>query len=111
MILISLFTTPTIFTGRDQGSISEAAAHLAQNHQITFTTSASEEFFRLYGPGKAENFPGFYYTDDGKLSTQFPLPYTAWLAMLYGVFGVTGFVFANALLFYVTVMPCTCCSE
>jgi len=91
----------------DISTQSEAAAWLAQNHHVTFAIPASEEFFRLYGPGKAENFPGFYYTDDGKLTTRFLPPYTAWLAM----FGVVGLAFANALLFYITVMPCTCCSE
>jgi len=97
-VTLSFFTTPTIFSGRDQGTISESAIRLAQNHKLTFSTPASDVFFQLRGPGKALNFPGFFYTNSGKLITQFPLAYTAWLATFYGIFGIAGFVIANAVL-------------
>lgn len=51
----SLFTTPTIFSGRDQGSLSEAAIRLAQNQELEFSTPASREFFKVF-PQPKEKF-------------------------------------------------------
>ncbi len=99
-LFFSLFTVPTVFSGRDQGSISEAGIRLAQNHQLKFSTPASQEFFKIYGPGKALNFPGFHYTQNGQLITQFPLSYIAWLGIFYSIFGLAGLIIANAVLFY-----------
>ncbi|MEI8343686.1 MAG: hypothetical protein WCF93_01895 [Candidatus Moraniibacteriota bacterium] len=96
--ILSFFTSPTVFSGRDQGSISEAAVRLSQNHVLTFSTPAGDAFFKLRGAGRALNFPGFFYTSDGKLITQFPLVYISWLASFYGIFGVNGLTFANAVL-------------
>ncbi|MFC1638581.1 hypothetical protein ACFL2R_04100, partial [Patescibacteria group bacterium] len=100
-IFFAYFTTPTIFSGRDQGSISEASIRLSQNHQLEFSTPASEEFFQIHGPGRALNFPGFHYTEEGKLTTQFPLVYTSWLAIFYSIFGLIGFKIANSILFII----------
>jgi hypothetical protein len=101
IVLWSHFTSPTIFSGRDQGSLSEAAAHLSQNHQLKFSFPASLEFFKIYGPGKALNFPGFDYAKGGQLITQFPIGYISWLAVFYSFFGIFGFVLANAAAFFV----------
>lgn len=101
VILFSFYSTPTVFSGRDQGSISEAAIRLVQNHTFEFSTPASSEFFKIYGPGKALNFPGFYYTEDGNLTTQFPLVYIVWLALFYSLFGIAGFIIANAVLLFI----------
>lgn len=101
VLFFSYFTTPTIFSGRDQGSISEAAIRLSQNHQLEFQTPASEEFFKIYGPGKALNFTGFHYTQNGNLTTQFPLVYISWLAIFYSIFGLIGFKIANSILFII----------
>jgi hypothetical protein len=98
--LFSFFSTPTIFSGRDQGSISEAAIRLEQNHGLAFSNQASQEFFSIYGLGKALNFPGFYYINDGSLTTQFPLVYISWLAIFYALFNTTGFAIANAFLLF-----------
>lgn len=100
-IIFSFSATPTIFSGRDQGAISEASIRLAQNHQLEFSTPASGEFFKIYGTGKALNFPGFYYADDGNLITQFPLPYISWLGIFYSLFGMAGLIIANAVLFFI----------
>lgn len=97
IIVWSVFTTPTIFSGRDQGSFSEAAIRLSQNHKLTYSSPAEEEFFKIYGPGQALNFPGFSYTSSGQLITSFPLGYTAWLAAFYSFFGLTGLILANAI--------------
>lgn len=97
-VFFSFFTSPTIFSGRDQGSISQAAIRLAQNHRLEFSTPASNTFFKIYGQGKALNFPGFYYDENGYLITQFPLVYISWLAGFYAIFGLNGFVVANIIL-------------
>jgi hypothetical protein len=97
--IFSIFTEPSIFSGRDQGSLSEAAIRLAQSHSIKSTSPSIQTFYEIYGSGKALNFPGFYYTGSGELITQFPLPYIAWLAVFYNIFGIFGLVIANAWLF------------
>lgn len=104
VVAISLFATPTIFSGRDQGTISEAAIRLAQDNHFGFSTPASQTFFSLYGKGKALNFPGFYYNQDGSLVPQFPLAYISWLAFFYSLFGLMGITIANALLLYFFIL-------
>ncbi|MDH4330701.1 MAG: hypothetical protein OEV93_04075 [Candidatus Moranbacteria bacterium] len=126
-ISFSLFSTPTIFSGRDQGSIAEAAIRLSENHQLRFSTPVSQEFFKINHEnlnsvitnkdsavkrffqetdtiGKALNFPGFHYTRSGELITQFPIPYIAWLATFYSIFGLSGFAVANGILFFLFFM-------
>ncbi|HRY82224.1 MAG TPA: hypothetical protein P5232_00750 [Candidatus Moranbacteria bacterium] len=98
--IFSFFSSPTIFSGRDQGSLSEAAIRLSQNHQLTFSFPAEKEFFKLYGPGQALNFPGFSYTEEGNLITQFPLGYIAWLATFFALFGLSGLIIANGASFF-----------
>jgi hypothetical protein len=100
IILFSYHTEPSVFSGRDQGSFSEAAIRLSQNHKLAFETTASEEFFKIYGTGLALNFPGFNYAPDGKLITHFSLGYIAWLAIFYSFFGLVGFLIANGILFF-----------
>jgi hypothetical protein len=100
VLSLSFFSEPSVFTGRDQGSFSEAAARLAQNHQLEFSTPASDAFFKLHEPGRALNFPGFYYTKSGALITQFSLVYISWLALFFATFGTTGFIIANSILLY-----------
>ncbi len=92
---------PSIFTGRDQGSIAEASWRLAENHQLTWSNPATQAFFDIYGPGTALNFPGFAYTESGALITQFPLGYTAWLAGFVGWLGLSGYWVANGILFII----------
>jgi len=100
VVIFSYFTVPTIFTGRDQGSLSSAAISLVQNHSLKSSFPAEYQFFKIYGAGAALNFPGFYYTQDGALISQFPLGYISWLAAFYAVFGLAGLVIANAFSFF-----------
>lgn len=100
IIIFLVFSTPTIFSGRDQGSLSGAAISLAQNHHLKFSFPAEQEFFRIYGAGQALNFPGFNYAADGQLITQFPIGYISWLAIFYSVFGLAGFTLANGILLF-----------
>lgn len=95
---------PTVFTGRDQGSIATAAIALAEYHSFSFSTPASQTFFALHEPGIAQNFPGFFYNQDGKLLTQFPLAYTAWLASFFALFHLNGFAIANCILFALSLL-------
>jgi len=95
-----VFSTPSIFSGRDEGSLSGAAVSLAQNHHLKFSFPAEQEFFRIYGAGQALNFPGFNYASDGQLITQFPLGYISWLAIFYSVFGLVGLTLANGVLLF-----------
>lgn len=57
-VIIVSQTEPTVFTGRDQGSIALAAIELARGHELAFRNAASDAFFGIYGPGRALNFPG-----------------------------------------------------
>lgn len=100
IIIFLIFSTPTIFSGRDQGSLSGAAISLAQNHSLKFSFPAEREFFRIYGEGRALNFPGFNYASDGQLITQFPLSYVSWLAIFYSFFGLSGLAVANGVLLF-----------
>ena len=103
-LLIGIYTVPTIFSGRDQGSISEAAFRLAQNGKLIFSTPASHTFFALHEKGPAQNFPGFAYTKTGDLITQFPLGYTSWLAGFVILFGEHGFIISNTLLLFLSLL-------
>lgn len=97
--IVALQAEPTVFTGRDQGSIALASWELAENHQLAFRSPAVDTFFAIYGPGRALNFPGFAYTDTGALITQFPLGYIAYLALFVQWFGLAGLLIGNAFLF------------
>ncbi|MFZ2299560.1 MAG: hypothetical protein WAW00_00285 [Candidatus Moraniibacteriota bacterium] len=102
--LIGYFSEPTLFSGRDQGSIAEAAFRLAHDGQLAFSTPTSDSFFNIYGEGTALNFPGFAYTESGALITQFPLGYTSWLAGFISLFGLTGPAIANATLLFLFLL-------
>ncbi|HWQ60546.1 MAG TPA: hypothetical protein VN420_05395 [Candidatus Fimivivens sp.] len=108
VILYAVFllsgTTPTIFSGRDHGSIAEAAIELSRNGTLSFSTPSSDTFFAIYGPGKALNFPGFYYSADGKLLSQFPVSYSAWLAAFHSLFGLHGIVAGNGILLTLSLL-------
>ena len=113
VILISLlaslavchFATPTVFGGRDQGSIGTAAIYLAQNHDLKVNLPIAHDLFQKYGPGKALNFPGFDYAKDGSLFSRFPVGFTAYLAGAYDLFGLKGIQYANfvPLFFFLVV--------
>ncbi len=101
-LTVTLSSEPTLFSGRDQGSIAEAAYRLAAETRLPFSSPASEAFFAIYGEGTALNFPGFAYTKEGTLITQFPLAYTAWLGSFISLFGVTGYAIGNAVLLFLS---------
>lgn len=143
ILIVTVFITfsrPTIFSGRDQGSISQASIRLAHEGKLEFSTPVSSDFFKINvaqkdklknclidnlddfqndsslqskfyhiycqakTSAKAFNFPGFYYTAEGQLVTQFPIVYTAWLALFYSFLGIFGFKISNGILLYATFM-------
>jgi len=77
--IVSFFIHPPLcplfrtyyFSGRDQGSLSEAAIRLAENHKLTFSSPASEDFFIFTVPARRFNFP-VLIIPNGQLTTQFP---------------------------------------
>ncbi|XLQ19875.1 MAG: hypothetical protein ACKUBY_04790 [Candidatus Moraniibacteriota bacterium] len=106
-LLIAFFTTPSIFSGRDQGSLSDAAILLSEHHNLISHSTQSDIFFNINEKGKALNFPGFFYTIDGGLITQFPIPYIAFISVFFGTFGTAGFVVANAILLFTFILAIT----
>lgn len=95
---------PTVFSGRDQGSLSEAAFELSKNGKVSFETSASGALAAIYGAGQALHFPGFYYRQDGALTTQFPLGYISWLGAFTAMFGIDGFRVSNGILLALSLL-------
>ncbi len=89
------FAAPTVFGGRDQGSIAAAAIELSKNHNLKINNPVAQDLFQKYGPGRALNFPGFDYTKNGNLISRFPLGYTSYLASAYDLFGLKGIQYAN----------------
>ncbi len=95
--LLCLFSTPTIFGGRDEGSLSSAAILLSQDHSFVHKDQLTQSLHQLYGTGKALNFPGFNYTKDGAIVSQFLPGYTAWLGAFFSLGHLTALKFANLL--------------
>jgi hypothetical protein len=102
--VFSYFSSPTVFSGRDQGSLSNAAISLSKYHRLESSFPAQFEFFKIYGPGLALNFPGFNYTKDGNLITNFSLGYIAWLASFFSLFGIFGLILANGISFFLFLL-------
>jgi len=100
VFLFSRYSVPTVFSGRDQGSLANAAISLSKNHRIQSSFNAEKEFFKIYGPGTALNFPGFSYDQSGNLTPHFPLGYISWLAIFYSLFGLAGLIVANGITFF-----------
>lgn len=89
------FATPTVFGGRDQGSIATAAISLSKDHSLIIQNPLAQDLIKKYGPGKALNFPGFDYSRNGTLISRFPAGYTAYLASAYNLADLKGIQYAN----------------
>lgn len=102
--LFAFITHPLelVAEGRDQGTFSRAAIMLAQNGSFSSETAPSQVFYSIYGEGKALHFPGFAYTETGSLIPEFPFGYIVWTAGFYLLFGLTGFMLANGILYVLT---------
>ncbi len=83
-IFLSSFTVPTIFGGRDEGSLSNSAFLINKNHGLKHQSKLIDTFGTIYGEGKALNFPGFFYqknsAGDFILKSQFLPGYSSYLA-------------------------------
>ncbi len=101
--IIALWSHPVeLLSGRDQGSLAEAAIRLSHESDLFFQDKTALPFFTLYGPGTALNFPGFVYTENGDLTPAFPLGYIVWLAGFFTLFGTFGISIAQGVLFCAT---------
>lgn len=114
--LASFLQPTTFFTGRDEGSIFSAAVSLAETHSLITSSPESQAFFTLYEKhlpsrlgfsGQALNFPGFAYTNNGALTTQFPLPAIAWYASFFSLLGIAGLIIANTILLFLFFLAIT----
>jgi hypothetical protein len=103
-IFLSVFTTPTIFGGRDEGSYSNSAILMAQDGRTSHNSVLIENFYNIYGESKALNFPGFQYNEDGALESQFLNGYPSWLAIFFKLFGLVGLTFANLFPFVTLIL-------
>jgi hypothetical protein len=103
-IFLSIFTVPTIFGGRDEGSYSNSAILMTQNGQASHQSSLIDNFYNIYGTSKALNFPGFQYNENGQLESQFLNGYPSWLAIFYKFFGLIGLKFANLFPFITLIL-------
>ncbi len=106
--LPAVFSEPTVFSGRDQGSIAEAAWRLADNGQLAFSLPTAKLFAEIYDTeapvDPALNFPGFAYVGEDALITAFPLGYTSWLAGFVSIFGLSGYAIGNGLLLFLSLI-------
>lgn len=98
--LASFLQPTTFFSGRDEGSLFQASFKLAETHSLVFSSPEIYSFFEIYEQGRALNFPGFYYTNNGSLVTQFPIAGIAWYASFLSLFGLVGLSLANAILLF-----------
>ena len=101
-VFLSLNTNPTIFGGRDEGSLMTAGIYLAEDHSLFHRSSVISEFGYIYGgEGKALNFPGFYYESPNAVRTQFLPGFPVWIAVIYSFFGFTALKFVNLIPFII----------
>lgn len=98
-IFLSFYSTPTIFEGRDEGSYSNSGILIAKNHNLKYESTLIDNFEKIYNKGKALNFPGFQYTSDGKLKSQFLPAYPSWIATWYSLGGLNALKFVNLFCF------------
>ena len=99
--ILSSFTVPTIFGGRDEGSLATSAFLINQDHSLSYQSKSINTFAKIYGEGKALNFPGFFYqkkeANSFTLRSQFLPGYSSYLANFAHPSKVNLLKFANAL--------------
>ncbi len=98
---LSAFVVPTIFGGRDEGSISTSALLINRDHGLNHQNKVVNTFGKIYGEGKALNFPGFFYQKNTNgnfdLKSQFLPGYSSYLANFAYANNLNLLKFANAL--------------
>ncbi len=98
---LSFFTIPTIFGGRDEGSLSTSALLINRDHALKHQGKLIDTFGTIYGEGKALNFPGFFYQKNNKghfiLKSQFLPGYSSYLANFAWPKHINLVKYANAL--------------
>ncbi|MCK4635236.1 MAG: hypothetical protein KAT32_00015 [Candidatus Moranbacteria bacterium] len=94
-LILSFTTSPTIYGGRDEGSLSIAGILISQDHSIIHKDKLTSQFGEIYQTEKAYNFPGFYYWGEDKIRSQFLPGYAVWIAIVYALSGLGGLIFVN----------------
>jgi len=98
IIILSYFTVPTIFGGRDEGLLSTAGFLINREHKLSYHNKLISTFATV--EGKALNFPGFFYkkTSQGlELRSQFLPGYSSYLATFANNKNVNALKWANAI--------------
>lgn len=98
-VFLSFYSTPTVFEGRDEGSYSTSGIMIAENHNLKYKNVLIDNFNEIYGKGKALNFPGFQYTANGELKSQFLPAYPSWIATWYSLGGINALKLVNLFCF------------
>ncbi len=97
-VALIFFAPFPAFSGRDEGSYSNAAVYLAKNAGFFVQPTLLQYFNEEGSAHKALSYPGFVIKDS-KLLTQFSPGYSTFLAVFFVFFGVVGsFIWANGLL-------------
>ena len=106
-VVLSSFTVPTIFGGRDEGSLSNSAILINKTHGLKEQGDLIDTFGNIYGSGKALNFPGFFYQESHGhfvLRSQFLPGYSSYLANFILKNNIFLLKFANTLPFIIFML-------
>jgi len=99
LLLLIVFSPFPAFSGRDEGSYSNAAVYLANFHYINFHLPLID-YLKTEGLAhQSLNFPGFVITNGGDLTSQFSPAYFVWLGIFFLMTQtVSSFFIANGIL-------------
>ncbi|MBD3300557.1 MAG: hypothetical protein GF347_04345 [Candidatus Moranbacteria bacterium] len=98
-IFLAVYSEPTVFGGRDEGSLAIAGILLSKDHGLVHEDELTRQFGAIYQQGKALNFPGFYYHDSASIRTQFLPGYPVWIGIIFSFLGLFGLKFVNLIPF------------
>ncbi|MBD3238154.1 MAG: hypothetical protein GF332_00745 [Candidatus Moranbacteria bacterium] len=96
MIYMAQFFSINYLGGRDPGAMVEAGIELANNNSLLNIHETADAFDNQDSNQLALNYPGFIFTAQGLLKTQFNLGYVVILGFWYDLLGELGLKLANA---------------
>ena len=106
-VILSSFTVPTVFGGRDEGSLSNSAILINKTHGLKERGKLIDTFGSIYDSGKALNFPGFFYQKSNEhfvLKSQFLPGYSSYLANFILKNNISLLKLVNALPFIIFML-------
>jgi hypothetical protein len=98
---------PTVFGGRDEGSLSNSAILINKTHGLKERGKLIDTFGSIYDSGKALNFPGFFYQKSNEhfvLKSQFLPGYSSYLANFILKNNISLLKLVNALPFIIFML-------